>query len=104
DGLCCLGQPDDIEELSHLVGKWMKPKDLMESLKAAGVNVFPAEDADKYVSINKKDDRLEKEMYQEMSLTASAFAYSWSKWNAESGEDRIVLQTTEQLQDEMLLE
>ena len=39
-----------------------------------------------------------------MALTASSFAYSWSKWNAESGEDRIVLQTTEQLQDEMLLE
>ena len=51
-----------------------------------------------------QDEKLENDVYQEISLTASAFAYSWSKWNAESGEDKIVLQTTEQLQDEMLLE
>jgi len=39
-----------------------------------------------------------------MALTASAFAYTWSKWNANCGKDKIILQAVEQLQDEQPLE
>ena len=39
-----------------------------------------------------------------MALTASAFAYTWSKWNAECGNDKVVIQAVEQLQNEPLLE
>ena len=35
-----------------------------------------------------------------MSLTASAFAYSWSRWNSDSGKEKIVIQATEQENDE----
>ena len=39
-----------------------------------------------------------------MALTASAFAYTWSKWNADCGKDKIILQSVEQLEDEQPLE
>ena len=39
-----------------------------------------------------------------MALTASAFAYTWSKWNADCGKDKIIIQSVEQLQDEQPLE
>lgn len=28
--------------------------------------------------------------YQQMALVASAFAFSWSKWNLASGQDQVV--------------
>jgi len=104
DSMCALTQPDDAPELAHLRGKWMKPQKLIEAMQKAGVNVFPAVDAEKYVSINSKEDWLENSIYQEMALTASAFAYTWSKWNANCGKDKIILQAVEQLQDEQPLE
>lgn len=39
-----------------------------------------------------------------MALTASAFAYTWSKWNADCGKDKIIIQAVEQLEDEQPLE
>ena len=39
-----------------------------------------------------------------MSLTSSAFAYTWSKWNADCGKDKIIIQAVEQLEDEQPLE
>lgn len=39
-----------------------------------------------------------------MSLTAPAFAYTWSKWNADCGKDKIIIQAVEQLEDEQPLE
>ena len=47
---------------------------------------------------------MENNIYQEMSLTASAFAYTWSKWNADCGKDKIIIQAVEQLEDEQPLE
>ncbi|XP_068762398.1 dynein axonemal intermediate chain 7-like [Montipora capricornis] len=104
DSMCALTQPDDSPELAHLSRKWMKPHQLIEAMRKAGVNVFPAVDAEKYVSINSKEDWLEQNIYQEMALTASAFAYTWSKWNADCGKDKIIIQAVEQLQDEQPLE
>ncbi|XP_068672248.1 dynein axonemal intermediate chain 7-like [Montipora foliosa] len=104
DSMCALTQPGDTPELAHLSRKWMKPHQLIEAMRKAGVNVFPAVDAEKYVSINSKEDWLEQNIYQEMALTASAFAYTWSKWNADCGKDKIIIQAVEQLQDEQPLE
>lgn len=104
DSVCALTQPDNVPELTSLKGKWMKPQQLIEAMQRAGVNVFPAVDAEKYVSVNSKEDWLENNIYQEMALTASAFAYTWSKWNADCGKDKIIIQAVEQLQDEQPLE
>lgn len=51
-----------------------------------------------------QEDWLENNIYQEMSLTASVFAYTWSKWNADCGKDKIIIQAVEQLEDEQPLE
>lgn len=51
-----------------------------------------------------QEDWLEGSIYKEMALTASAFAYTWSKWNTDCGKDKIILQAIEQLQDEQPLE
>ena len=51
-----------------------------------------------------QENKLENNIYQEMSLTASAFAYTWSKWNADCGKDKIIIQAVEQLEDEQPLE
>lgn len=39
-----------------------------------------------------------------MALTASAFAYTWSKWNANCGKDKIIMQAVEQLVDDQPFE
>ena len=51
-----------------------------------------------------QEDWLENNIYQEMALTASAFAYTWSKWNADCGKDKIIIQAVEKLHDEQPLE
>ncbi|EDO43086.1 predicted protein, partial [Nematostella vectensis] len=104
DALCCVTQPEDLAQIDHFKGKWMTPQELIKTLQRAGINVFPAVDAEKYVSINKKDSALETTIYKEMALLASSVGFSWSKWNADSGEDKIVLQAAEQLEDDVILE
>ena len=37
-------------------------------------------------------------------MTASAFAYSWSRWNSDCGKEKIVIQATEQETDEPPME
>ena len=47
----------------------------------------------------------ESRLYQQMALTASTNAYSWSKWNSEiENEEKIVMQGQQHLQDEPLQE
>ncbi|XP_028414620.1 protein CASC1-like [Dendronephthya gigantea] len=105
DSYCCVAHAEDsVQRLRHLRGKWMNPKDLIKRLKASGVNVFPAVDAEKYVSLNIKESTLEKNIYEQISLTASAFAYSWSRWNSDCGKEKIIVQATEQEADEPPLE
>ncbi|XP_046841303.1 dynein axonemal intermediate chain 7-like isoform X2 [Xenia sp. Carnegie-2017] len=97
EGVCCVAQAkDNIQRLRHLQGIWLTPKELIKNLKCAGVNVFPAVDAEKYVSVNVKNLVLEKNLYEQMSLTASAFSYCWSRWNTVSGTERIIVQAVEQ--------
>jgi len=113
DALCCLTQPHDKPELESIRGKWVTPTELISMMKNAGVNVFPQEDSSKYVSIQNKETGeprewkhplIEDRVYQQMALTASAMAYSWSKWNGETDKDQVVFQAAESLEDEPLLE
>ncbi|NWJ09709.1 CASC1 protein, partial [Crypturellus undulatus] len=86
--------------LSSLTGKWMSPVQLTVLLKKAGINIFPGEYSHKYVRVNKKAPLAEVRAYQQMALVASAFAFSWSKWNLESGEEQIVFKVSEHLKAE----
>lgn len=47
---------------------------------------------------------IEERMYQQMALTASSMAYSWSKWNGERARDEIVFQGAEAKEDVPLME
>ena len=48
---------------------------------------------------------LEEWCYEQMALAASAFAFSWSKWNSDTQErEKILFQGSEALSDEPLLE
>ncbi|XP_037771380.1 dynein axonemal intermediate chain 7 isoform X2 [Chelonia mydas] len=88
---------DGSEKLSHLTGKWTSPIDLTIALKKAGVNIFPSDYSYKYVCVNKKTPLAEVTTYQQMALVASAFAFSWSKWNLASGQDQVVFKVSEHL-------
>lgn len=92
---CRLQAPEDPDarahELKHLYEQWMSPMDLMIGLREAGINIFPAEDSNKFVSIQEKLLDLE-EIYEQMGLLSSAFAFSWSKWNASVTKQQVVLQ------------
>jgi len=104
DALCCLTAPKDKPELESIRGRWVTPSQLMVLMKKAGVNVFPSEDSSKYVSVQNKHPLILQRTYQQMALTASAMAYSWSKWNGETEREQIVFQASEALEDEPLLE
>ncbi|KAL8618991.1 hypothetical protein ACOMHN_018373 [Nucella lapillus] len=104
DGLCCLSQPAERFELHHVLNQWMTPRELVENLRKAGVNVFPQEDSSKYVTVQNKNPVVVDRLYDQMGLVASVMAFSWSKWNSEVASDTIVLQGAEALSDEPLLE
>ncbi|XP_050824591.1 dynein axonemal intermediate chain 7 isoform X5 [Gopherus flavomarginatus] len=99
DNQCMLSSiiMDGSEQLSHLTGKWTSPIDLTVALKKAGVNIFPSDYSYKYVCVNKKTLLAEVTSYQQMALVASAFAFSWSKWNLASGQDQVVFKVSEHL-------
>ncbi|NWI32904.1 CASC1 protein, partial [Sula dactylatra] len=88
---------EEKDVLSHITGKWISPVALRAVLKKAGVNIFPGEYSHKYVSVNKKAPLTEIRAYQQMALVASAFAFAWSKWNLEAGQDQVVFKVSEQL-------
>ncbi|NXL90729.1 CASC1 protein, partial [Alectura lathami] len=89
---------DEKDVLSHLTGKWMCPVTLRRVLKTGGVNIFPEEYSYKYICANRKAPLMEVRAYQQMALVASAFAFGWSKWNLESGQDQVVFKVSEHLQ------
>ncbi|NXN72190.1 CASC1 protein, partial [Himantopus himantopus] len=88
---------EEKDVLSHLTGKWISPLDLRAVLKKAGVNIFPGEYSHKYVSVSKKAPLAEVRAYQQMALAASAFAFAWSKWNLEAGQEQVVFKVSEHL-------
>ncbi|KAM7131222.1 dynein axonemal intermediate chain 7 isoform 1-T1 [Ciconia maguari] len=88
---------EEKDVLSHVTGKWISPVGLRAALKKAGVNIFPGEYSHKYVSVNKKAPLAEVRAYQQMALVASAFAFAWSKWNLEAGQEQVVFKVKEHL-------
>ncbi|NXF30916.1 CASC1 protein, partial [Nyctibius bracteatus] len=88
---------EEKEVLSHVTGKWISPLGLRAVLKKAGVNIFPGEHSPKYVSVNRKAPLAEVKAYQQMALVASAFAFAWSKWNLEAGQEQVVFKISEHL-------
>ncbi|XP_009075290.1 PREDICTED: protein CASC1 [Acanthisitta chloris] len=88
---------EEKDVLSHITGKWMSPVALRAALKRAGVNIFPEEHSHKYVPLKKKAALAEVKAYQQMALVASAFAFAWSKWNVEAGQEQVVFKVSEQL-------
>lgn len=77
---------------------------MMQALKDTGINIFPNEDSHKYVTLQDKNAIAETRLYQQMALTASTMAYSWSKWNGEREPEKIIIQGAPQLADEPLTE
>ncbi|XP_046878778.1 dynein axonemal intermediate chain 7 [Hypomesus transpacificus] len=93
----CMLQSDQDTGLNHILGVWMSFSDLQKAMVNAGVNVFVNEHSDKYVSISAKDPLMEHAVYEQMALLSSTFAFSWSQWNAQCGQDHLVLQVCEHL-------
>ncbi|NXV83701.1 CASC1 protein, partial [Atlantisia rogersi] len=89
---------EEKDVLSHLSGKWTNPVNLRALLRNAGVNIFPGEHSHKYVSVTKKAALAEVRAYQQMALMASAFAFSWSKWNQAAGQEQVVFKVSEHLE------
>ncbi|XP_072509568.1 dynein axonemal intermediate chain 7 isoform X3 [Notamacropus eugenii] len=87
-------------ELSHLLGKWMNLTSLIIAMKATGLNIFPSEYSHAYVAVNDKDPLVEMKCYRQMALLASAFSFSWSKWNKQSGPTNMVFKASELLKKE----
>lgn len=56
------------------------------------------------MTIQDKNSITETRLYEQMGLTASTMAYSWSKWNGEKESEKIIFQSAPQLKDEPLTE
>ncbi|XP_075295632.1 dynein axonemal intermediate chain 7 isoform X3 [Opisthocomus hoazin] len=99
DNQCMLSSVvvEEKDVLSHVTGKWLSPADLRAVLKRAGVNIFPGEYSHKYISMTNKSAIAEVRAYQQMALVASAFAFAWSKWNVEAGQEQVVFKVSEHL-------
>jgi len=95
DGLCSVKFPIPIPDVAHVAGKWVRPEQLIQMLRSVGLNLFPYQDGYKYVSICKKVDSLMDQLYQHMALSASCCSYTWSKWNNDIGEEKVVVQACE---------
>ncbi|KFU87949.1 Cancer susceptibility candidate protein 1, partial [Chaetura pelagica] len=88
---------EEKQVLSHMTGKWLSPLELRAVLIKAGVNIFPGEHSHKYVPVNKKAPLTEIKAYQQLALLVCAFAFAWSKWNQEAGEEQVVFKVSEHL-------
>jgi len=101
DNKCCLSPIESCTQLSGLYSKWMTPHQLIEVLRPSGVNIFPQPDGEKYVRVIEKDSAVIHTIYRDMAMSASAFAFTWSKWNnIESGgcdKQNVITQSTEWL-------
>ncbi|XP_066856671.1 dynein axonemal intermediate chain 7 isoform X6 [Anser cygnoides] len=54
------------------------------------------------VQIQIKAPLIEVRAYQQMALVASTFAFGWSKWNLESGQDQVVFKVSEHLKTDFV--
>ncbi|XP_053364665.1 dynein axonemal intermediate chain 7 isoform X1 [Clarias gariepinus] len=94
----CLLEMDQAPALNHILGKWMSLSALQRAMTHAGVNIFVKEYSDKFVTVNAKDPLIEHAVYEQMALVSSVFAFSRSRWNAQCGQEHVVLQVCEHLE------
>ncbi|VDP93148.1 unnamed protein product [Echinostoma caproni] len=88
-------------ELTHLLGRWFTPDELITVLQLSGVNMFPREDSVCRVDCLDKNPITEQRLYEQMALLSPAFAFGWSRWNAECGDrDTIVVTAVEHVDQE----
>ncbi|BFZ15946.1 hypothetical protein BsWGS_18985 [Bradybaena similaris] len=103
--LCCLSGPKIRPELTSIRDHWVTPSELIQMMTNAGLNFFPSEDSLKFVNVQRKNPLIEERSYQQMALTASAMAFTWSKWNQHgTNSDEIVFMGAEALADEPIPE
>nr|CDS27997.1 cancer susceptibility candidate protein 1 [Hymenolepis microstoma] len=83
-------------ELQHVAGRWFTHDELIEVLRASGVNLFPRLDSCTRVECNEKNELTEQRLYEQMALLSTVMAFSWSHWNAACHDaNRIILLATE---------
>lgn len=106
DQCCLLPQPlpqkegDSEEEvpeppLNALANKWMSSRDLMKGLLSFGVNIFPSEDAVKYVDTPNKSWSTEDSVYLHMAMLCNVYRFARSKWNLAVPRNQFAMNVTE---------
>ncbi|XP_073400113.1 dynein axonemal intermediate chain 7 isoform X2 [Dendrobates tinctorius] len=96
DEQCRLAAVSGVDaDLTHVLGRWTTPLCLKAEMRRVGLNIFPAEDSGKYVSVNKKNEQVETMAYKEMALLSPSFTFAWSKWNHSCGHEQIVVKVRE---------
>ncbi|KER32497.1 hypothetical protein T265_12784, partial [Opisthorchis viverrini] len=80
-------------ELTHLLGRWFTPDELITVLQLSGVNMFPRDDSVCRVDCLDKNPIVEQRFYEQMALLSPAFAFGWSRWNAECGDRNTIIVT-----------
>ncbi|CAJ0942402.1 unnamed protein product [Ranitomeya imitator] len=96
DEQCRLAAVSGVDaDLTHVTGRWTTLLHLKAEMRRVGLNVFPAEDSGKYVSVNKKSEQVETMAYKEMALLSPSFTFAWSKWNHSCGHEQIVVKVRE---------
>nr|WAW84847.1 dynein axonemal intermediate chain 7 [Halisarca dujardinii] len=68
--------------LNDIADQWVSTRELVKRLQWFGVNVFPSEDAVKYVQTPNKSWTSEDGVYLHMAMLSSAYAYCHSRWNS----------------------
>ncbi|XP_061663113.1 dynein axonemal intermediate chain 7 isoform X2 [Syngnathoides biaculeatus] len=91
----CMLQSERDVGLAHLFNKWMSAPDLQQAMLKAGINIFVNEHTDKFVTSCRKDPIMEDITYEQLALFASVCGFSWSKWNAQSGPEHIIIKVCE---------
>ncbi|XP_062374486.1 dynein axonemal intermediate chain 7 [Sardina pilchardus] len=100
----CMLQTEQERAPAHLLDRWMSAPALQAAMTGAGINIFTSHHSDKYVSVNAKDPLIEHTVYEQMALLSSAVAFAWSRWNAQCGQEHLVLKVCEQLEAEAVRE
>ena len=99
---CQLLSPD-IEPLSKLREKVLEPTQLLNELKAAGINLMPVNDdaakaklADAEIEgLTLKRDEIERKVCEEVSYLCMSFDFKSSRWNNSIGKGKCCFQVKE---------
>eukprot|EP00941_MAST-03F_sp_MAST-3F-sp1_P002105 g2105.t1 len=101
DGCSLIGPGES--ELSHLIGKRMEPRQLIDSLENSGVNLrFQVEDAKKFDK-KCKSKQLGRAVHQDIASLSAGFEIQSSNWNKGRDSDSIVFLLREAPEESLLL-